>query len=157
MPNEIERKFFVQRLPDLTGITPIHHERYFLHRDEGVEERITKKDGRYVYEQKTEVSELERSQEKREISEKEFNTLKKDTSDAIIRDSYLLSKRPHITIKIYRGRFEGLIRAEVEFETPEEAASFTPLPWMGEEMTGLPIARDSKLSHLTAEEFRKYL
>lgn len=157
MKNEIERKFFVRKMPDLSGIKPLHYERYFLKRENGVEERISKVNDKYIYERKTEVSELEREREKKEISEQEFNQLKEKASEAIIRDRYEISSNPEITIQVYQGRFEGLIRAEVEFETEEEAKFFTPLPWMGKEMTSLPIARDSKLLDLNNEEFQECL
>jgi CYTH domain-containing protein len=160
MKNEIERKFFVNVMPDISGIKALHYERYFINRDNGdngIEERISKIDDEFWYQRKVEISELERTQEKKRISESEFNQLKEKASEAIIRDRYNLSFNPDIVIQIYHGRFEGLIRAEVEFNSEAEAKSFIPLSWMGEEMTGLPIARDSKLLDLTDSEFRKYL
>lgn len=54
-----------------------------------------------------------------------------------------MSKNPKITLQIYQGELNGLIRAEVEFESTEEANEFIPLLWMGKEITGLDIARDS--------------
>lgn len=157
MKNEIERKFFVREMPNLSGIKPLHYERYFLKCKDGVEERISKVNDKYVYERKTEVSTLERSREKKDLSEQEFIQLKEKSSEAIIRERYNISSNPDIAIEIYHGKFEGLIRVEVEFETEEEADSFVPLPWMGKEMTGLPIARDSKLLDLKVEEFQGYL
>ena len=157
MKNEIERKFFVREMPDLSGIEPLYYERYFLKRGNGVEERISKVNDKYTYERKSEVSTLERSREKKALSEQEFSQLKKKASEVIIRERYNISSNPDIAIQIYHGKFERLIRAEVEFETEEEAKSFIPLPWMGKEMTGLPIARDSKLLDLKAEEFHGYL
>lgn len=157
MLNEIERKFFVKEMPDLSGIEPLHYERYFLSRANGVEERISKVNEKFVYEKKAEISSLERSREKKEISEQEFNQLKDKASEAIIRDRYNISSNPEVAIQIYHGRFEGLTRAEIEFKSEEEAKSFVPLSWMGKEMTGLPIARDSKLLDLTNEEFQGYL
>ena len=112
---------------------------------------------KYIYERKAEISALERAREKKEISEQEFNQLKEKSSEAIIRDRYNISSNPEVAIQVYHGRFEGLVRAEVEFETEEEAKSFIPLPWMGKEMTGLPIARDSKLLDLNEAGFQSYL
>ncbi len=161
LKNEIERKFYVKTMPDLAGIKPQKYERYFLERGNGTEIRISKVDDTYKYEVKREISSLERTREKREITKEEFDRLKQGAHEAIIRDRYNISSNPHISpqiaIQIYHGRFEGLIRAEVEFETQEEALAFVPLPWMGDEMTGMPIARDSKLLDLTEEEFGKYI
>ena len=157
MLNEIERKFFVKQMPDLSGIEPLHYERYFLSRANGVEERISKVNEKFVYEKKTEISSLERSREKKEISQQQFNELKEKASEAIVRDRYNIPSNPEATIQIYHGKFEGLVRAEVEFKSEEEAKSFVPFLWMGKEMTELPIARDSKLLDLTNEEFQGYL
>ncbi len=158
MKNEIERKFFVNELPDLSKLEPLHYERYYLENSNGKEVRISKVNETYIYEEKLGISKLERTTSKKEISEIEFNKLKQQqASEGLIRDSYQLSNNPDISIKIYNGRFNGLIRAEVEFNSEEDAVSFVPLEWMGEEMTDLPIARDGKLIELTEQEFRKYI
>lgn len=157
MKNEIERKFFVKELPDLSKSKPLHYERYYLENNNSREIRISKVNETYVYEEKLEISKLERTTSKRKISKTEFNKLKQQASQSLIRDSYQLSNNPDISIKIYNGRFEGLIRAEVEFNFEEDAISFVPLKWMGEEMTDLPIARDGKLIELTDQEFKKYI
>jgi CYTH domain-containing protein len=155
--NEIERKFYVKKMPDLSGIKPLSYERYFLKSDKGIEIRISKVNNTYKYEKKIEISHLERTRKKREISKEEFDILKKDASEAVIRDRYNISYNPDIAIQIYHGRFEGLVRVEVEFDSEENARKFIPLPWMGDEMTGLPIARDAKLILLSESEFKKYL
>lgn len=157
MQNEIERKFFVREMPDLSGIEPLYYKRYFLRREKGIEERISKVNDKYIYEQKVEISSRERSREKKEISKEEFDRLKEKASEAIIRERYDISTNPKVSIQIYHGRFEGLVRAEIEFETEERAQSFIPLSWMGKEMTDLPIARDSKLLDLTSSELQEYL
>ena len=65
MKNEIERKFFVRYLPPLEAIKPLHYERYILSKDGGKEIRIQKVEGGYTYEEKSEVSELERTRTKK--------------------------------------------------------------------------------------------
>lgn len=157
MKNEIERKFFVKQMPDLSGIKPLHCERYFLERIEEKEVRISKVGSQYFYEEKSDLSDLERTREKREITKEEFDNLRQGAFEGLVRDKYNISDNPSIAIQVYHGRFEGLVRAEVEFDSEEQAKSFNPPLWMGEEMTGLPIARDSSLINLTDDEFKKYL
>lgn len=157
MRNEIERKFFVQTMPDLSHVEPLRYERYFLKREDGVEVRISQINDKYVHEHKREISNLERTRESKEISKEEFDSLKTMVTDSIIRDRYNISKVPKISILIYHGKFEGLVRAEVEFDTKDEAESFISLPWMGKEITDLPIGRDSRLIDLSAREFRELL
>lgn len=40
-----------------------------------------------------------------------------------------------IEFDVFEGRYEGLLLAEVEFPTKEEANSFTPPEWFGEDVT----------------------
>ncbi|MDE2038173.1 MAG: hypothetical protein KGI69_03065 [Patescibacteria group bacterium] len=157
MKNEIERKFFVKEMPDISNIQPLHYERYFLKRENGVEERVSKINEKYVYEKKHEISNLERTRDKKEISAEEFNLLKRDATEVLIRDRYDLSENPKISIQIYQGKFKGLVRAEIEFDSEEDAKKFRPFVWMGSEMTDLPIARDSKLLDLSESEFKRLL
>ncbi|EKD24378.1 MAG: adenylate cyclase [uncultured bacterium] len=157
MKNEIERKFFVKEMTDLSGAQPLHYERYFLDRGNGKEVRISKINDSYIYEEKSELSELERTRDKKEITKEEFYKLKENASEGLIRDRYSFSSNPDIVIQVYHGRFEGLVCAEVEFDSAEAANAFSPLSWMGREMTGLPIARDARLIELSSEEFKKYL
>jgi len=148
---EIERKFLIKTMPDLSGIIPVHYERYYLKREGEVEERIQKKGKKFEYEKKIFVSTFERTKDKREISEEEFLRLKKEAGEAIVRDGYEF--RDNISIKIYHGRFEGLLRAEVEFATKEDALVYKPEQWMGDEITTSSLGRDSTLLDLSENEF----
>lgn len=149
---EIERKFILKTLPDVSGITPVKYERYFLERGNSIETRIQKKGDKYTYEKKVEKEGVGRERaEEREISEEEFNTLKKTASKAILRTRYDIS--PLIAIQVYHGDYKGLIRYEVEFNTVEEAQAFVPEPWLGKEITDSPLGRDGKLLDLSREEF----
>jgi CYTH domain-containing protein len=156
--SEIERKYFVRKMPDLAGIKPLLSERYFLNISNVVEERVTKiGDDQYFYEKKIETSRLSRNETHRYISKEEFDSLIPSESEAILRVRYDMPSFPKISIMVYKGRFNGLIRAEVEFKSIQEAESFNPPDWMGREMTDLPIARDAKLISLTREELANYL
>ncbi|MBP9701453.1 MAG: hypothetical protein KBD47_00545 [Candidatus Pacebacteria bacterium] len=149
---EIERKFILSKLPDVSGIIPMEYERYFLERGSGIETRVQKKGNKYTYEKKIEKEGVGRERaEEREISEEEFNTLKKTASKAILRTRYDIS--PLIAIQAYHGDYEGLIRYEVEFNTVEEAQAFVPESWLGKEIIDSPIGRDGKLLDLNREEF----
>jgi len=159
---EIERKFLVKNMPDISGIQPVYYERYFLKIEDGYQERIQRKGDRYEFETKKlvpsigNVSHHEKTRD--QITEKEFERLKEGKENlGIMRDGYFLSKNPDISIKIYRGKYEGLVRAEVEFDSEKEARDYQPEPWMGEEITNSPLGMDSRLLHLTTDEFRDLL
>lgn len=154
---EIERKFLVRKLPDLSSIQPVHYERYYLHRANGVEKRIQKRGEVYEFEELEESSSLSRTSHKRDLTEREFEFFKKQSDEKIVRDSYVISTNPEISIKVYHERFEGFARVEVKFSTEEEAQSFEVPDWFGEDITYHPLGRDSKLVGLSDEEFRGYL
>ena len=70
-------------------------------------------------------------------------------------DGYILTKtryeiplNDHLTIEldIFHGKFEGLILAEVEFPSMEEAESFTPPEYFGEDVTFSTEYHNSTLS-----------
>ena len=152
---EIERKFLINQLPDLSGIVPLRYERYYLYVGNGIEERIQKTNERYTYEKKTTVGALARSTELKELSVEEFRRLKGGASRAILRDSYAVS--PNMSIKIYHGEYEGLIRVEVEFSSVEDAADYTPEVWMGAEITNTSLGRDSSLLKLKPTSVRELI
>jgi len=154
---EIERKFLAKSLPDLSGKKCISYERYFLKIESDFEKRVQKKGDKYEKERKFKTSDLSRETEKQEISKEDFDALKKSASKSIIRDSYKILDTPNITIKIYHGDYEGLVRVEVEFSSEEEAKNFQPYDWMGEEITHTVLGKDSKLIQLSKKEFKDLL
>ena len=155
---EIERKFLVKDLPDISGIQPIVYERYYLKSEGDTVVRIQKKNNKYEYETKKTISDLEHEKNKHAIAESEFEDLKVgNDANEIIRESYELSLNPNVSIKIYHGRFEGLMRVEVEFSTKEEAEKYVPPSWMGEEITTTSLGADAWLLHLSQDEFERLM
>ncbi len=150
---EIERKFLVPTPPDLTGKSPIVYERYYIYSQHGIELRVQKKGEIFEIERKEMVSDLSRSTEKLEISQDEFEILKTLAHKSIIRKSYVLSKNPETSLKIYEGDYVGLIRCEVEFASEDEANKFEVPGWCGAEITTSILGKDSKLVNLSRDEF----
>lgn len=158
MEQEIERKWKVKTMPDLTGLKPLSDERYYLFADETVSLRFQQRGDRFELERMEAIGELTRNQAKLAIGAAEFEALKKVAKGPLLRDSYLIrAADPQITLKIYRGLFEGLIRIEVEFTSLDQAKAFVPPDWFGIEMTDSPLSFDSKLVNMTREEFRELL
>ncbi|OGE30576.1 hypothetical protein A2631_03405 [Candidatus Daviesbacteria bacterium RIFCSPHIGHO2_01_FULL_44_29] len=155
--DEIERKFLIKKLPDLSDQTPILYERYYLRRGDDVEDRIQLKGGKYEREILESVSSLARKKHKTTLTKGEFESLKQQASEVIIREGYQIKDIPNGTIKIYHGRFEGLIRAEVEFPSEEKAQAFKAPDWFGKEISDTPLSRDSRLLDLSDEDFKKLL
>jgi adenylate cyclase len=155
---EIERKWILKEIPDkVKGQTPIPYERHFLFIGSGIEIRIQKKGEKYEFERKVESNDLTRMGEKFEITQAEFDQLKLCSIASLERESYLIPSNPKISIKVYKGKFSGLIRAEVEFDSEESAKDFTVRKWFGEEITDSPLGKDKKLIRLNAEEFKNLI
>ena len=154
---EIERKFLVRELPDLAGLTPIRYERGFLDDNDHRQVRLQRKDDQYELEIKTRFSDLEYQKSKTELTLEEYQDLSRDCKKIIVRDSYLISRQPQMTIKKYLGDYEGLYRVEVEFESVAEAEAWVPPGWVGAEITGTVLGNDSRLVKLGKAEFLEVL
>lgn len=66
----------------------------------------------------------------------------------ITKERYCIPFQDKYTIEldIFKGDLAPLVLAEVEFETKEEAISFLPPDWFGEEVTACPDYHNSVLS-----------
>jgi len=157
MANEIERKFLIKRMPDLSNFESVIYERYFIFRNDVVEMRVQKKGEKFEIERKEMVSGLSAEKTKLVISEPEFEKLKQLGSEAILREGFFVSSNPDVSIKIYHGKHEGLKKIEVEFSSEAEARAFQIPDWYGEEITDSIVSRDSKLLDLSDEEFKNFL
>ena len=62
-----------------------------------------------------------------------------------------------ISIKKYLGKYLGLYRVEVTFNSIKEENEYKKEIWMGEEITKSPLAFDIYLSKMSKEEFNKEL
>lgn len=172
---EIERKFFVSAESNdlkrvLTGLKPNKEERYYLYRKDGTELRFTKveKTDGIVYQfdrmevllQDGSETHSVRRKQRLEISEAEFVELfdlvkmKDGGAQPIKRSSYTIQENPKTEIKVYGGRFVGLIRIEVEFASIDETNNFKKPEWYGIEITDMNIGRDTNLPELSDEEFK---
>lgn len=158
MYHEIERKFLVKKMPTLKGILKIPQERYFIQRGVLFEEGLKRKGDDFIYEAKFSLSKKEKLQEKIHITKEEFERLKERGTHVLMRDSYQLSKKkPLLFIKKYNKDYRGLILAEVLFDSMIEMENFTPLPWMGKEVTDTLLGKDARLIDLDRDTFLKIL
>lgn len=154
---EIERKWIVKQLPDLPALitqTPLQYERHFLFNQDGIEVRVQRKGDKYEFERKVETSELTRVGQKFEISQAEFEMFKQHSIGSIERESYQLGE---VSIKVYKGKHAGLIRAEVEFESEEAAKAYEPPEWCGAEITASELGKDKLLMGLGEKDFKNII
>lgn len=146
----LTRRFIIDSIDNLNLSKPIRYERYYINNTL----RVQKKDNKY---QKEILDDYNNVIEKIDISEIEFLQLKEDAYSEIIRDSYLFLEDEKISIKKYLGKYSGLYRVEITFNSAEEQNDYIKESWMGEEITNSPLAFDKDLSKLSDDEFKKEL
>jgi adenylate cyclase len=152
---EVERKFVVSRLPELGGAEADAIEQGYLAIGSEGEVRVRRKGEKLLLTAKRGTG-LSREEAEVEIDRGSFERL------WALTEGRRLSKRRHVVpfgglrieVDVYGGDLEGLIVAEVEFASEEDAKAFEPPDWFGEEVTedhrymnetlataGLPSAR----------------
>ena len=146
----LTKRYIVSSIDNLNLSEPIRYERYYIN-DKC---RIQLRNNEY---QKEILDENNNIIEKRTISKKEFFVLKEKSYSEIIRESYLFLDDKRISIKKYLGKYLGLYRVEVTFNSIKEENEYKKEIWMGEEITNSPMAFDIYLSKMSKEEFNKEL
>ena len=146
---EIERKFLIKQIPEGCTSFPCRQiEQAYLNTDPVVRVRRDNDDYYLTYKGKG------------LLSREEYNLpLNKEAYEHLLSkaDGIILTKKrymipvpgsDHLTIEldIFEGHYDGLILAEVEFSTEEEAKAFIPPVWFGEDVTFSGEYHNSRLS-----------
>lgn len=132
---EIERKFKIKYLPDLSNCKCNGIIQGYLSYEPEI--RIRQKGNKYYITKKSKGT-LEREELETEINADTFNILSNLIQDNIIsKTRYEKTIADNLTaeIDIYHGVNEGLMVVEVEFKSLEESLIFQALDWFGEEIT----------------------
>ncbi len=134
---EIERKFTIKKLPDNLSSYPSHHiEQAYLNVNPVV--RIRKQDEEYYLTYKGKGL-LAREEYNLPLNKESYYHLrKKCDGNTISKRRYLIpvdGSSLTIELDIFDAPHSPLIIAEVEFSSEEEAKSFLPPEWLGEDVT----------------------
>ena len=139
MAEEIERKFVLPGPPPwLAGCRREAVEQgYLVVADDGAEARVRRIGDHTVLTAKRGGG-LHRREVEVEISEEQFEALRPLTEGRRITKvrHYVPAGEGTIEVDVYGGGLEGLVIAEIEFESEEAGAAFEPPQWMGQEVTG---------------------
>lgn len=142
----LTKRFIIETIDNINLTSPIKYERYYINdklriqrKNKIFEKEILNKENSII--------------EKVKISENEFNKLKKMAYSKIIRYSYLYLNDDRISVKQYFGKYEGLIRVEVKFNSIEEMNNYKKESWMGMEITNSSLAFDKDLNKLSESDF----
>lgn len=131
---EIERKFTIKTLPDLSLYKYKCLEQGYLNTNPVV--RVRKEDDEYYMTYKGKGF-LEREEYNLPLNKEAYEHLVKKADGRIIKKKrYLIPYLKYtIELDVFEGDLEGLIFAEVEFESKEEALSFESPDWFAEDVT----------------------
>jgi adenylate cyclase len=136
---EIERKFLVRALPPaVSRTTPIAIDQGYLAVDHhGTEVRIRKKGKRFTLTVKQGVG-LARRETEIDLTQEQFDALWPQTEGRRVRKERFEFRHGRWVIEAdaFRGPLEGLLIAEVEFDSVENSAAFDPPGWFDREVTG---------------------
>ena len=143
---EIERKYIIEKIDvDLSGCEYKELEQYYISYSPVIRIRRIGKSFMLTVKGKGHMA---REEFELELSGEEFGELlKKAESGAVIKRRYYIEYENHtIELDIYRERLAGLITAEVEFDSMEEAMRFTPPKWFAMEVTHDKRYKNASLS-----------
>jgi len=132
---EIERKFLVKELPDLSKCKKVSIIQGYLSYTEKI--RIRAKDNKFFLTHKGQGT-IKRTEEETEINEIAFNILVNLIQGNLINKTrYKIPLENNLVaeIDVYHNQLEGLIVVETEFKSLEEAKTFEPPSWFGEDIT----------------------
>jgi len=140
-PHEIERKFLVRKLPANLTSYPSNEisQGYLVSLDDGLQVRLRKTGERYSLTYKRGAGNV-REEREVELTATQFDALWPATEQKrLVKTRFEIPFGVRLVeIDVYHGRHEGLIVAEVEFDSEEAAKNFEPPDWLGDDVTGDP-------------------
>ncbi|MGN0382917.1 MAG: CYTH domain-containing protein [Eubacterium sp.] len=145
---EIERKFLIKKLPDLSKYPYREIEQAYL--STGPVVRIRKDNDNYYLTYKS-GGKMAREEYNLPLNEKSYyHLLEKADGNIITKLRYMIPLDNSLTaeVDIFKGKFEGMSLVEVEFESIEDALTYTPPDWFGTDVTNDKRYHNSYLSKL---------
>lgn len=146
---EIERKFLIkkQNLPQNLETYPFHRiEQGYLCTAPVV--RIRKQDEDYFLTYKSRGL-MTREEYNLPLTREAYEHLRNKADGIVLsKTRYLIPEKNGLTIEldVFHGVYEGLLLAEVEFSSEEEANAYLPPDWFGEDVTYSSKYHNSTLS-----------
>lgn len=146
---EIERKFLIKKSPDnLTSYKARKIEQAYLCTDPVVRVRRDNDDYYLTYKSKGMIV---REEYNLPLTKEAYgHLLAKADGNIITKTRYEIPEKDNLTIEldVFEGKFDGLLLAEVEFASEEEALGYIPPEWFGEDVSNNTKYHNSTLSRL---------
>ncbi len=145
---EIERKYLVKQVPENLASYPFHEiEQGYLCTEPVV--RIRRQDEEYYLTYKSKGLMIREEYNLPLTKDAYFHLREKIDGRLISKRRYLIPLDPYtIELDVFHSPKDDLILAEVEFPSEEDALTFTPPDWFGEDVTNSSLYHNSRLSTL---------
>lgn len=146
---EIERKFLIKKSPDnLTSYKARKIEQAYLCTDPVV--RVRRDNDVYYLTYKSKGMIVREEYNLPLTKEAYGHLLAKADGNIITKTRYEIPEKDNLTIEldVFEGKFDGLLLAEVEFASEEEALGYIPPEWFGEDVSNSTKYHNSTLSRL---------
>src|SRR5574344_958181 len=142
---EIERKYLINNLPDITSYPYLSIEQAYLSTEPVV--RVRKENDNYYMTYKSSGLLAREEYNLPLTKESYYHLLSKSDGNILTKKRYLIPYNQYtIELDIFDGIFKGLNFAEVEFPSIEEANTFIAPDWFGEDVTLLSKYKNSTMS-----------
>lgn len=149
MSQEIERKFLVTDLPDVSTLNAATlSQGYITAPDDSAEVRLRRKGAQYFITIKSK-GDLSRAEYEVEVSDTHFSTLWPATEGRRVEKTRYTGTLPCDTkfeLDVFSGSLASLVLVEVEFDSLEAAHSFSPPSWFGADVTKDARFKNSSLA-----------
>lgn len=145
---EIERKYLVKQVPENLASYPFHEiEQGYLCTEPVV--RIRRQNEEYYLTYKSKGLMIREEYNLPLTKDAYFHLREKIDGRLISKRRYLIPLDPYtIELDVFHSPKDDLILAEVEFPSEEDALTFTPPDWFGEDVTNSSLYHNSRLSTL---------
>ena len=145
---EIERKYLVKQVPENLASYPFHEiEQGYLCTEPVV--RIRRQDEEYYLTYKSKGLMIREEYNLPLTEDAYFHLREKIDGRLISKRRYLIPLDPYtLELDVFHSPKDDLILAEVEFPSEEDALTFTPPDWFGEDVTNSSLYHNSRLSTL---------
>ena len=148
---EIERKFLVKILPNLSDYSFHSIEQGYLNTNPVV--RVRKQDDEYYLTYKGSGLMTREEYNLPLTKDGYLHLIDKADDNVITKKSYRIPFEKYIIeLDVFEGLFKGIILAEVEFENEAEAKSFVAPDWFGKDVTLDGRFHNSKMSKMNSED-----
>lgn len=155
---EIERKFLIKKIPsNLDSYVHFDIEQGYLCIDPVI--RVRRKDSDYILTYKSRGFMVREEYEHPLTKNGYEHLIRKADGNVISKTRYIIPDSSGLTIEldIFKKTFDGIVIAEIEFTSSDEAENFNPPDWFGDDVTRNIYFHNSYMSRMENDELKAFI